>query len=220
MIERHTYRMEDMASRLKKFRDDKKISQRELSRLTGIEQATLSRIEKGEMSLISPHVEKISKALGIPISKLLGITSNISPAQVGSKRVPILTYEQAASFKSAREFVEEDEVRDFVPIDLPHSVNTFALRIEDDSMEPTYSIGDVIVVDPDINPIKPGDYVFAIDDEDNCIFRRYRDLGINEEGNKVFELIPINKMFPPVRSDRHNFVIRGVMAEHRKYRKT
>lgn len=209
-----------MASRLKKFREDRQISQRELSRLTGIEQATLSRIEKGDMTLISPHVEKLSKALGIPISKLLGITSNISPANIGSKRVPILTYEQAASFRPAREFVEDDEVRDFVPIDLPHSTNSFALRIEDDSMEPTFNVGDVIVVDPDINPIKPGDHVFAVGDDKECVFRRYRDLGFNDEGNRVFELIPINKMYAPVRSDRIHFEIRGVMVEHRKYRKS
>lgn len=208
-----------MASRLRRLREERNVSQRELSRVTGIEQATLSRIERGEMVLLSPHAEKLSKALGIPMSKLLGIASNISPAQVGSKRVPILTLEQAASFKLAREYVEEDEVRDFVPIDLPHSAATFAFRIEDDSMETVFNVGDVIVIDPDITPIKPGDTVLAVDSERQCIFRRYRDLGINDEGNKVFELIPINKMYPSVRSDRRHYVIRGVMVEHRKYRK-
>lgn len=208
-----------MASRLKRLREERKVSQRELSRLSGIDQATLSRIEKGEMSLISPHVETLSKTLGIPISKLLGIASNISPANVGSKRVPILTYEQAASRKPAREFVEEEEVMNFVPIDLPHSANTFALYVEGDSMEPTFNSGDVIVIDPDVS-VRPGDSVISVDSDNECLFRRYRDLGFNDEGNKVFELVPINKMYPAIRSDRHHFEIRGVMVEHRKYRKS
>lgn len=206
-----------MATRLKKFRADKNISQRELSRLTGIEQATLSRIERGEMSLLSPHAASISHALGIPVSKLLGIVSNIAPAQVGSRRIPVLTYLQAGASDRLTQSPAEENMSDYVLIDLPHSVRSFALRLEGDSMMNRFSPGDVIVVDPDIHA-QPGDFVVAKDQSSTATFRQYRDLGINESGNPVFELIPLNTLYARMRSDAQQITILGVMVEHRTYR--
>lgn len=206
-----------MASRLKKFRAEKKISQRELSRITGIEQATLSRIERGEMSLLSPHVATLARALNIPVSKLLGITSNIAPAHVGSRRIPVLSYKQAGSFSSLTPFIQEEEMTDFVLVDLPHSASTFALRVQGDSMEDVFAEGDVVVIDPDMD-LQPGDYVVALEDNGNTTFRRYKDSGINDEGNRIFELVPLNSLYPTLRSDRQGITIKGVMVEHRKYR--
>lgn len=207
-----------MASRLKKLRSDKNISQRELSRITGIEQATLSRIERGEMDLLSPHVAKLSRALNVPISRLLGIASNIAPAQLGSRRIPVLSYKQAGSFTSQTPFSQEEDMTDFVLIDLPHSAKVFALRIQGPSMESMFTEGDVVVIDPEVY-VQPGDFVVAVEDGGDTTFRRYRDLGINDAGNRVFELEPLNSLFPTLRSDRLPLTIKGVMVEHRKYRR-
>lgn len=207
-----------MASRLKKIRSEKNLSQRELSRIAGIEQATLSRIERGEMSLLSPHVATLARALGVTVPKLLGIVSNITPSQVGSRRIPIMSYKQIGKSLSFTPLAEELEMTDFVRVDLPHSADTFATRIEGDSMENVFSEGDVVVIDPDIHA-QPGDFVVAVDDTGTTTFRRYRDLGVNKDGNRIFELIPLNSLYASLRSDQQFTTIKGVMVEHRKYRR-
>jgi SOS-response transcriptional repressor LexA len=210
--------MDDMASRLKKLRSDKKISQRELSRITNIEQATISRIERGEMSLLSPHVPTLSRALGVPPAKLLGYTVVTTPAQVGSRRIPVLSFDQAGRLANLAALPEDVEMKDSVLVDLPHSANAFALRIQGDSMEHVFAEGDVVVIDPDVD-VQPGDFVFAVVESEGPTFRRYRDVGMNDDGNRVFELDPLNKLFAAFRSDRQTITIKGVMVEHRKYRR-
>lgn len=205
-----------MASRLKKFRHDRKVSQRELSRITGIEQGTLSRIERGEMELLSPHAAKISRALGIPIARLLGITSNITPAQVGLRRIPILPIESIGKLASPTPAAEDVEMNDFVLVNLPYSANTFAFYIADDSMRDEFSEGDLIVIDPQVE-VKPGCFVVASSDDGEAFFRKYRDLGKNADGNRMFELLPLNNLYPQMRSDSLHLTIHGVMVEQRKF---
>ena len=101
--------------------------------------------------------------------------------------------------------------------DLEHPPSTFALRIRGNSMEPEFREGDVVVIDPTIQP-HPGDFVVATDDGGEATFKQYRSAGINERGHDVFELCPLNPLYAPMRSDRQQIAIVGVMVEHRKYR--
>jgi SOS-response transcriptional repressor LexA len=43
--------------------------------------------------------------------------------------------------------------------------------------------------------------------------------GLNERGQQVFELHPLNPTYAPLRSDRQMLAIVGTMMEHRKFRK-
>ena len=54
--------------RLKMVRQKKKISQEELEKRAGIDQATLSKIEKGHMNVSIKTIERISKALNAKIN--------------------------------------------------------------------------------------------------------------------------------------------------------
>ena len=44
--------------------------------------------------------------------------------------------------------------------------------------------------------------------------------GVNELGEQVIELVPLNEDFPSLRSDYTPLFIIGTMMEHRRYRKT
>jgi len=209
-----------MASRLKRFREERKLSQRELSRLTGIEQGTLSRIERGEMHLVSPHVKKLSQVLAVSEARLLGIVSNITPGQVGSRRIPIMDLTQLGKPPASEQDASMGPMTSYVLSDLQHSPNTFAFHVRGDSMEPLFCEGDKVVVDPDIN-LRPGDFVVAeVGDSGENVFRRYRDLGVDASGNRLFELLPLNTLYPSLRSDHHTLTIRGIMVEHTRYRKS
>lgn len=49
---------------------------------------------------------------------------------------------------------------EYIMTDTDMSEFTFALRIEGDSMEPDFKEGDIIIVDPELEPI-PGEFVVA-----------------------------------------------------------
>jgi SOS-response transcriptional repressor LexA len=208
--------MDDMGQRLKRLRTERKMSQYDLSRVTGIEQATISRIERGEMLLLSPHATKISEALDVPIVGILGIPVNVTPAPLGTRRVPVLDYIGVSNFTV--DTTRENDMKEFVLADISHSPNTFAMHIQGDSMEPTFTEGDLILVDSNLSP-RPGDCVVAVPHGKTATFAQYRMMGFNDKNEEIFELVPLNHFYAPIRSDRQDITIKGVMVEHRKYRR-
>lgn len=85
-------------------------------------------------------------------------------------------------------------------------------------MEPRFHEGDVVVIDPTVVP-SPGKFVVANDRTGEATFRQYRSGGINEKGENVYELWPLNPSYAPMRSDRQFLAIVGTMIEHRSYDK-
>ena len=85
-------------------------------------------------------------------------------------------------------------------------------------MTPEFQEGDTILIDPDVTPT-PGDYVVAKNDDGEATFKKYRSRGLNEHGEPVIELVPLNEDYPSLRSDRTPLQVIGTMMEHRRYRK-
>jgi SOS-response transcriptional repressor LexA len=193
-------------------------SQIKLGALSGLAHATISRIETGRSYYSRETVEKIARALGTSAESLYvkNITSNVSPAEIGARKIPVLDYIRAGL---ETVFVPGDnEVQETILTDLEHSPSSFALRVEGDSMEPKFQPGDIVVLDPAIQPV-PGDYVVARNASPQASFRQYRSGGINERGEDVYELWALNPLYAPMRSDRQAIRIAGVMVEHRTYRR-
>lgn len=72
----------------------------------------------------------------------------------------------------------------------------FGLWLRGQSMAPFFNEGDLVIVDPDEAP-RPGDYVIASNGKDEATFKKFRPRGIDENGQEVFELVPLNDDFPP-----------------------
>lgn len=99
----------------------------------------------------------------------------------------------------------------------PFSLETFAVPIQDASMEPRFERGHVVVIiDPARSP-KPGSYVLARTRAGEAIFRKYRELGIDQEGQPIFELAPLNDDFATLHSERDGLTIIGGMAAFTSY---
>lgn len=84
-----------------------------------------------------------------------------------------------------------------------------ALRVDDDAMEPIFRLGDIIIIEQEVNP-KPGDYVVA-KTGDEIILRTYK-----QKTPLKCELIPVNTNYPILRSGEIDFKIIGVVVEHRR----
>ncbi|CAI0838292.1 Peptidase S24-like [Serratia quinivorans] len=82
-------------------------------------------------------------------------------------------------------------------------------------MEPEFKEGDLIIVDPELNPL-PGDYVVAKNGEHEATFKKYRARGVTQDGQDVFELVPLNPDYPTKSSLTEHIEIIGVLVEHRR----
>lgn len=144
-----------------------------------------------------------------------GFDPNVQDAMMGERRIPLLNYVQAGVFRDPGQNFTFEEV-EYLLTDLCLSERSFALQIKGDSMLPDFKEGDRIIVDCELTP-RPGDYVVAKNSEEEATFKKYRLLCIDEGGQEIFELVPLNEDYPAIRSDQHAIEIIGTMVEHRKY---
>lgn len=209
--------VERIGERIAKLRG--KISQRQLALKAGIEQATLSRIERGEMDLVSPHVAKLAKALAVTPEDLIGERSNVAPVRLDGRLVPVLDYIQAGTFAGVAPYFRDEEMTDFIPTMGGHSENTFALRVRGESMMPEFREGDIVVIDPEIAP-QPEDFVVGKDQGGEATFKRYHRRGVDPNtGNIRFDLVPLNPAYETLHSTEQHIEIVGTMVEHHRYRR-
>lgn len=144
--------------------------------------------------------------------------SNVIPASIGTRRVPLISYVQAGCWTEASDAATVGDGFEYLLTDLELSGSAFALEIQGESMLPEFRPGDRVIVDPEIQP-QPGDCVVAMNGGQEATFKKYRPRGIDERGDTVFELVPLNEDFAPMRSDQTPIRIVGTMMEHRKYRR-
>ena len=146
------------------------------------------------------------------------VKSNVAPAQIGTKQIPLISYVRAGNWAGVVDPFQPNDAHDWLMTDLDISEGAFALEIKGDSMLPEFNPGDRVIIDPAIKP-QPGDYVVAKNGEEEATFKKYRLRSINEQGLEVFELVPLNPDYPSIRSDEVPIHIVGTMVEVRKYRR-
>ncbi|WP_441254362.1 LexA family protein [Aeromonas sp. A600620] len=221
--------------RIKQTRKRLGYSQEILGSRVGVSRVSISQWERGENTPNGRYLNELAAALGVTVDWLLTGEGdapsssveqripgyhNVEPAVIyQGKRIPILSYVQAGNW---REMCEQATAFDgnveYVSAGGEIGPYGFGLWLRGDSMVPLFKEGDLIIVDPDESP-QPGDYVVAKNGSNEATFKKYRPRGIDENGQEVFELVPLNDDYPTMHSDRQHIQIIGVMVEHRSYRK-
>lgn len=193
------------------------ISQEALANALGL---TKGNVSAWENERHKPKLEQILAVAQItkhtPPPEARGV--NIQPANIGSRRVPLIDYVQAGNWTAVTDPYPLGDAHDWLSTDLELSGGAFALQIKGDSMLPDFKECDRVIIDPAITP-QPGDFVVAKNGDQEATFKKYRPRGANERGDLIFELVPLNDDYPSMRSDTTQIVIVGTMVEHRKYRR-
>lgn len=220
-------------SRIKSQRLVHGLTQESLAKKLGINRVSISQWERGDTSPKGNNLVRLAEILGVKPEWLLfgGDTvggsgtnlagyHNVEPAVIPQgNRIPILSYVQAGNW---REICEQATTFDgnveYVTASVDIGPCGFGLWIRGHSMTPMFNEGDLVIIDPDEQP-RPGDYVVAKNGSEEATFKKYRPRGIDESGQEVFELVPLNDDFPTMHSDRQHIEIIGVMVEHRIFRK-
>lgn len=216
----------ELADRIRKAMEVANKNQSQLAAEIGVTTSAVSQWITGQVkSLKGTTATRIEAATGVSSAWLvsgegpmMSSASNVRPAPIGTRNIPLISYVQAGVWTGVVDPYQPDDGTDWLITDLDLSGNAFALEIKGDSMLPDFKPGDRIIIDPAIEP-RPGDYVVAKNGEDEATFKKYRPRGVNERGDMVFELIPLNEDYPTMRSDVTPIRIVGTMVEHRKYRR-
>lgn len=213
----------NIGERIKLSRSRLKMTQQQLGDRIGANKASISQWENGVYTPDAKNLSALAKALSVSVFWLMdgkgdptGQNLDIAPPDI--HRIPVISYVQAGVWTETSEIREYDGNLVYITTDLELGERAFAIELKGHSMEPEFVEGDVVLIDPDEHP-HPGDFVVAKNGEEAATFKKYRPRGIGEDGQEVFELVPLNDDFPTMRSDRQHIQIIGTMVEHRRRRK-
>lgn len=201
-----------LCSILRALMNEVKITVTELARQTNVGQPVIHRMASGETD--NPKVGSLSpiaKFFNVNISQLIGdeplpkdrVPGNHNPYYRHWSRLPLLSWEQAASYPD--NFVPS-EITSFVSTESNVSEYAFAIRVEDNTMEPRFPKGSLLIIEPHI---KAQDNDFAavyVEGQSKIQFKQ-----IMFDGDDIY-LKPLNNDFE-INRVSGSYHILGVMVQ-------
>jgi len=178
------------SERIKELRKKQGLTQQNLGELVGTSRASVSQWESGEHSPSGDYLIALAKAFGVYPHWLSTGTGSPELSNVEPAVIP-----QGNRVRILR-YIQVGSWREMCELATNFDGN----------------------VDPDESP-RLGDYVVAKNGGEEATFKKYRPRGIDENGQEVFELVPLNDDYPTMNSGRQHIEIIGVMVEHRIFRK-
>ncbi|WP_437609691.1 LexA family protein [Erwinia sp. V71] len=206
-----------LATRVKSRRLELGLSQEKAAEAAGIKQQTWQAIEDGT-TMKPRNIVGIAKALKTDPAWLVDGGPMMPVADVNTRRVPLISYVQAGNLAHGKPVESMEDVYEYILTDAHLSESAFALKLKGDSMEPEFKDGDVIIVDPEIEP-NPGEFVVAANGDFDATFKKYRPLMSGSDEPVAFELLPLNSDYPVLTCRDGKVKIIGTMIEHRIYRR-
>ncbi|WP_235687604.1 MULTISPECIES: LexA family protein [Aeromonas] len=217
--------MESVGDRIRRLRKSLGLTQVKLAQMLGIKAPSVVQWESDKTNLSGENLLNAAKLFGVTPDYILyggeieqSAAPNMEMAQPDIHRIPVISYVQAGVWTAPNEIRECDGNMAYITTDLDLGQRAFAIVIRGNSMEPEFTEGDLVLIDPD-EPIHPGDFVVAKNGEEEATFKKYRPRGYSEDGKEIFELAPLNDDYATMRSDRQPIQIIGTMVEHRRRRK-
>lgn len=214
--------LESIGQRIRQKRNELNLTQLELARkMSNVSHAAISQWESDSTKPNAENLFELSIIFSCDFAWLLkgnGYQSNILPATLNLKgsRLPLLSAENIAHCHIVS--LDKLIIDEYIMTDVDVSERAFAYKIAGDGMEPDFMNGDIVILDPAIEP-KPGEFVGALLDSERVVFRKYKDQGINSSGQHVFSLIPLLADYANLSSEEHEILLLGTMIEHRIYRR-
>ena len=199
---------------LRKKRGEAELSLREASRLAHVSHTHIMDIEEGKRSPTFDKVMNILKAYRADVLEFLRETGylpkNAEPTATGTmRRIPVVSWVTAGKWAETGESLHSEDPIEWIASDIKGK-NTFALRVKDDSMEPEFKEGDLLIVSPAAKAGN-GDYVVAKNSEEAATFRQFK----RYDNTRI--LHPLNGKYEDiVMSKSRGYRIIAALAEMRR----
>jgi SOS-response transcriptional repressor LexA len=199
---------------LKGKREDGGMSLREVAKTTGISHVHIRDIEEGAKSPSFDKVMKLLQAYMVDTSEFLRETGylpeNVEPLETESLyKVPLVSWVVAEKLDDARYSLRHGDAGEWIASDVGGR-DVFALKVMDDSMQPEFNEGDIIIVSPH-ETAHHDDYIIIKNIDGATVFRQLKRYG------RTRVLHPLNPKYPDMEfSGRHQFKIIGKVMEKKK----
>ena len=211
---------EQIGNRITQARKTLGITIKTLSERTkNLSPARISNWEQGTRSPGPVEAKLLAQNLNVSASYLLCLTDNpqgelTHTSGHGHRFIPVLAMTDAHCAKEL--VVGLNTERTIVVDEFNKSQNSkclFAITVEDNSMQPQFNVGDLVVVDAELLA-KPGDYVLAyLPSKKQTVLRKY-----GEASGSVFQLLANNELWATVNvKQADEAVVIGVVVEHRQF---
>ncbi|MGF7497867.1 XRE family transcriptional regulator [Kingella kingae] len=198
--------------RVKNRRLELGLSQAALGKLAGVPQSTIGQIENGR-NKSSTKILELAHALQTTVEYLVdGVEPaqkqpslpNVSemPTPTPLYSVPIISWVQAGSWQPVELFDDDD--LEYIVCRTKLGKDGYALRVRGDSMQPEFTEGDIIVVDPHGEP-RAGSFVIALHDDETTFKQLVFD------GSRPM-LRPLNSNYPYLQIKENDRIL-GVVKE-------
>lgn len=190
------------------------MSLRNAAKLSGMSHVNVKDIENDKIKPSFEKVINLLKAYHADIQEFLMeigcLPLNIEPALVGKLNpVPIISWVAAGRWHEVCDAFQPGDADEWLASDVKGQ-NIFAVRVKGDSMEPEFTEGDIIILDPHIKP-NPGDYVIVKNDEGEATLKQLKQYG------RTRVLHPLNPKYPDIElSEKHQYEIAGKVVEKKK----
>lgn len=207
--------MDTLGQRILRLRKEKKLARDALGLKIGVSKTSIKNWEDDENPPKLEHLQAMADYFGCSVEYLTdgtGDGDNFKKIQEKPvRRAPVLNYVQAGEFCEYHDEAISDE---FEPVIGDAGDNVYWILLEGDSMEPDFKSGELVLIDPDMQP-NPADYVIALrKGEKKVTFKKWRPRGFDENtGEEYSQLIPSNENYPIIDSRFTPFSICGVAVQ-------
>ncbi len=196
---------------IKEKRKKLKMSLRVVAEKADVTPGHIAYIEKDERKPTLGIAMNILIALNVDMDEFLHETGYSLP-KAEPPRVPLVSWETANKWHEIQDVFETTTSNEWIECDL-EGMDFFALMVKDDSMEPEFHEGDIVIIDPNLKT-KPDDYIIAKDGgSGEATFRQLKKYG------NTFVLHPLNPHHHDKELDRkfEQVVIGKIIEKKKRY---
>lgn len=155
---------------------------------------------------------KLANAAGMTTNELYPTElkyEDIKPALLKKSRpIPVISWVRAGDWAETCNIFRPEDVEDWIQSDVSGEY-IFALRVKGDSMEYLFYGGDIIIVNPQIQP-EINDFVIVKNHHNETTFKQLKKYG------DKYVLRPLNEKYPEMEEKKGEFKIIGVVVEKRR----
>jgi transcriptional regulator with XRE-family HTH domain len=203
-----------------RYRTEQNLSLEELGRAAGWDKKNLHRLEQTGSGYSHDSISRLAKALNVSLGSLFDETGTVGAGRI----VPIDFYTPEMISRDPQGNIDIKPpahqvggTSNVLLTDGSFADNAFAFTVNDPAMKPSLAPGDVVVVDPNVQP-EPNDLVLAViyrksTGKSQSMIRRFA------ERLNGFELLPADDAFAAETPIDNNIGIIGTVVEQRLQRR-
>jgi len=180
----------DLSSRIRQLREERGLTQLELSKALRISNTTLSQYETGARVPSDDIKAALADHFGVSLDFLYGRTNQRSKSTDTHKGIKIPVLGDVAAglpIEAVENIVDYEEIDQAMAASGEH----FGLRLKGDSMEPRMKDGDVVIVRKQ-EDVENGDIAVVLVNGDSATVKRIK------KGPSGITLIPNNPAYDPM----------------------